>query len=130
MHFRIIVAQRDKQRRLEMRFRTKKVSDDVLRKFIKHRLGTAEVSISHLVDCIRQDAGYSFPTRHSPAMDEFERLGFKLRSDRNKYGSLLRTYVYDGSRIVSEVKKFIDGKPSEFIGQPDHSRGHSDKHDL
>jgi hypothetical protein len=77
-----------------MRFKTKKVDDTTLTAWIKSFLGYRNAeSISHLVDCIRQDAGYSFPTNHSRAMDEFERLGFCLKHDRNEYGSLLRTYV-------------------------------------
>jgi hypothetical protein len=75
--------------------KTRRVSDDVMRSWINawfQRRRCQEESISYLVQLIR-DEGMSFPTRHSFAMDEFERLGYRLRSDTNKYGSLLRTYV-------------------------------------
>lgn len=76
-----------------MRMHTRRVADTLIQEYVREFLTQrGEESISWLVQSIR-DKGYSFPTNHSQAMDEFERLGFKLRSDRNEYGSLLRTYV-------------------------------------
>lgn len=77
-------------------WRTKQATDEVMRQWIDayflKRTATEE-SISYLVDMIRHSGGYRFPTNHTAAMNEFERLGFKLRSDRNEYGTMLRTYV-------------------------------------
>lgn len=81
-----------------MRYPTTKRSDHDVREFIDAwfaKRKTMQESISYLVSVIR-DEGISFPTRHSAAMDEFERLGYTLISDRNKYGSLVRTYVQAG----------------------------------
>lgn len=78
-----------------MRLKTTRVSDANLREFITEWLNRSTLkreSVSHMVAMIR-DVGMKFPTRHLFAMDEFERLGFKLESDTNEYGSLLRTYV-------------------------------------
>jgi hypothetical protein len=58
--------------------------------FLRRR--AREESISYLVQCIRED-GIRFPTRHSDAMDAFEKLGYRLRSETNEHGALLRTYV-------------------------------------
>jgi len=71
-------------------------SDEFLRNWVEDyfakRPKTRIESISYLVDQMLWD-GVRFPTRHSDAMDAFEKLGFKLHSDRNQYGALLRTYV-------------------------------------
>lgn len=79
-----------------MRFKTKHAPDTTVAEFIRNHLGKSrEESISFLVQEIRMH-GMRFPTNHSAAMDEFKRLGFQLRHERNKYGALLRTYVVSG----------------------------------
>jgi hypothetical protein len=79
-----------------MKVRTQPRSDEFIKSWVADyakRRRTRRESISYLVSEIRHSGGASFPTNHSQAMDEFERLGFALEHDRNEYGSLLRTYV-------------------------------------
>lgn len=78
-----------------MRIRTRRASDEAIRAFIADyavKRKAKRESISFLVQEIRY-GGITFLTNHSAAMDEFERLGYRLEKERNKWGALLRTYV-------------------------------------
>lgn len=84
------------------RINTKRVSDETLKAYIDNRLSRTQdrrESISYLVQSIR-DQGMSFPTRHTFSMDEFERLGYKMVSDRNQWGAMLRTYVLAREKVA------------------------------
>lgn len=84
--------------------RVYQVSDGELTKFIVdylHHCPDKEQSISYLISWVR-DAHLRVSTRLCDAEDTFTRLGFKLRRERNTYGSILRTYVQLGAKHGKE----------------------------